>query len=753
MWGCGTQLTDADDAMLGILGYSRQELENGAIDWRSRTPPEYLHLDEAGIAQAASSGGFTVPYRKEFIRKDGTRIPVLLVCAFTSLEAGTWMGYVVDLTPGPAGLDSTPSAVTPAPSDGPEAFYVRLVGELVRERTRLVATLDHIATPIWSVDPSYRLLGANLAFQEAQSRLSGRHMEIGESVLSSDFPESELRRWQGWYDRAFGGEVVTGNTELFHQGQIIRHDHLLSPIRDESGVTHGVSVVAHDVSQRCNMEDALRASEERFRSLAQASPLGIFETDADGHLRFVNQRMLEIWDHINPADSQHAILHLVHSGDLSRVREAWRNSFRTGHRFESEHRLTVGSLGERFVHVWVAAIRKDDVTVGYVGSVEDATERRAIADRSQRRARMESLGTLAGGVAHDFNNMLAVVMGHTELALAEPDVPVAIREALGEVSTASQRAAELVRQILTFSRQVDHPQTVIDVAQMVVEAARLLKALLANRVQFTVSLPTAPLPVLGNFGALQQALVNLCVNAEHATRGIDAPRIDLALRADVVNSVPVARLSVTDNGRGMSREVADRIFEPFFTTKRPGEGTGMGLAVVHGTIQEHGGSIAVRSTLGHGTTFDIVLPLSTEALSEASVETLSESGSGSILLVEDERPLAKVVARTLERAGYSVSTCHDGLEALALLERNGTSPDLVLTDLVMPRLSGRELAASLEPLFPGLPVLIMSGFAKEDEEAGPMPCNVRRVLQKPLSRHLLLDAVARALEGESDSVR
>jgi signal transduction histidine kinase/CheY-like chemotaxis protein len=437
----------------------------------------------------------------------------------------------------------------------------------------------------------------------------------------------------------------------------------------------------------------------------------------------------------------------VHPDDAANVAARWTAARETATELRLEHRIVLPGGVERHLRVWAAPLHDAGGEGGFVGSVEDETERRAAADRAQRRVRMESLGTLAGGVAHDFNNMLSVVLGYTDLARADADDGENVRVALEEIRTASLRARELVSQILTFSRQAEQERGRVDLTALVAESGRLLRAILPPHVEFTVRAPAEPVWVQGNVAALQQVIVNLCINAGHALRGVARPSIAVTLASGYEDAVPVAHLTVRDNGCGMSRAIADRIFEPFFTTKPVGEGTGMGLAVVHGTVVEHGGFIRVHSVPDVGTTFEIALPLATEAAEVRLPVRTPRPGAGRVLLVEDERAVARVLTRTLEHAGYTVIGSHDGLDALRLLDALQVPPDLVVSDVSMPRMSGDRLAEELAVRMPGLPVLLMTGFSRDVRLDGPVGGNVREVLQKPITSDQLLDAIARITVG------
>ncbi|WP_309671179.1 PAS domain S-box protein [Gemmatimonas sp.] len=751
MWGTGAQITAADDAFLRIIGYTQDELAAGRIDWRALTPPEFLHLDDAEMRQAAASGGFTVPYEKEFFRKDGSRVPVLLVCAFIPDQPDHWMGHAVDLSPrrrSPAPpLTHLPQPIAPAPDE----FYRRLVGELVNERNRLRTVLDNTPTPIWVVDREYRLQSANAAFNAVIEQMTNRRPEVGDSVFVDSTDATMRDHWKSWYDGALQGTVVHGSARTTFGGIDYVRDHTVSPMFDQTGEVYGVSVVSHDVTARIVSEDALRVSESRFRTLASASSLGIFLADPTGQFQYVNERLASMLGVSTDASRTGGILVHVHPEDRDRVSDELAGASRAGTDLITEFRVrrigVHGSEEDRAFRLWLAAVTESERCTGFVGTVEDQTERLTSAAQAKQSERMESLGALAGGIAHDFNNMLAVVLANVDLALGEPNVPAAVVDELESIGIASTRARELIRQILTFSRQADTPYGALDLTALAVESVRLMRSTMSTRVHLEVALPKEPVNISGNASELQQMLVNLCVNAEHAVRATHSPAVAVTLHTEFdATGRQVAVLTVQDNGIGMSAETARRIFEPFFTTKAMGEGNGMGLAVAHGAVLAHGGTISVNTALGEGTSFRIELPLAdrepTPRVPEAS--TISTSG-GTLLLVDDEPFLARALAKALQRRGYTVVTSHDGEDALRQLDQGTVRPDLILSDVSMPNMSGDRLAEELRVRYPAVPVVLMTGFSRDVSPDGPRGANVVEVVQKPMSIDTLVEIITSAL--------
>ena len=399
------------------------------------------------------------------------------------------------------------------------------------------------------------------------------------------------------------------------------------------------------------------------------------------------------------------------------------------------------------MRVWAAPIRDGDAVVGFAGSIEDDTEHRELAARLGQREKMESLGTLAGGVAHDFNNMLGIVLGHTELALAEHRNLQAVHENLREIRTASVRARDLVQQILAFSRRAERAQAPVDLRQLAAESIKLLRSAFPASVTIDARLTAQPVSVLGDASALQQIIVNLCTNAEHAMRSKGGGVLTVTLDAE--GTAPTGRmlLTVSDSGAGMTPEVYARAFEPFFTTKSVGEGTGMGLAVVHGVVSSYGGTIAVDSTVGVGTTVRVALPLtSAPAPTPAQTPDAPKSQrSGRILLAEDEPALSRFAERALAREGYAVTVCHDGLLALEQFQQSPAAFDAVLTDLTMPGLSGDRLALAIKHIRNDVPIVLMTGFSQTLTARNSQEHGIDVLLDKPFSARDLVGAIAKAL--------
>jgi len=398
---------------------------------------------------------------------------------------------------------------------------------------------------------------------------------------------------------------------------------------------------------------------------------------------------------------------------------------------------------------------------GVAITLRDISESKRLEAQLAQAVKLEAIGRLAGGVAHDFNNLLTAISGYGEVALAQlaPDSPV--RADLEEILRAGDRAAALTRQLLAFSRRQALNRQAIDVNDVVLETTAMLGRVLGADVRLLTELAAAVPPVLADPSQIQQLVMNLALNARDAlpgggevavrTRVVVLDEEDARRRVGVRAGRFVA-LEVHDDGVGMDAATRARVFEPFFTTKPPGKGTGLGLAIVYGIVQQSNGHIAVDSAPGQGARFEVLLPAHDGARDEAAPAAAlprTTAGRGrTILLAEDEEPLRKLIERVLGSAGYRMLVGRDGAEALELAQRHAGEYDLLVTDVVMPRLGGRALAAQLRIVHPGLPVLFVSGFDAEGARASAADPSPSDFLAKPFTPEALLtrvrDLLARA---------
>jgi two-component system cell cycle sensor histidine kinase/response regulator CckA len=392
----------------------------------------------------------------------------------------------------------------------------------------------------------------------------------------------------------------------------------------------------------------------------------------------------------------------------------------------------------------------------------DQEKTRLEADLRQAH-KMEAVGTLAGGIAHDFNNILAAIMGYVEIAKINlADRPDAMSN-LDKVLAATERAKTMVNQILAFSRKSEPSRKPVSLGQAVKDALDLLRSSIPKTIEFQVSLDAKNDIILGDSTQIQQVLMNLCTNAAHAmeekggilsvaTKSLTLTAADLAQQPGTTPG-PHVQVSVTDTGHGIPENIRDRIFDPYFTNKSPGKGTGMGLAVVHGIVRNHGGAIHMDSTPGVGTMFSVQFPLIDESAAPRHRDAGDlPKGSERVFFVDDEPELVDIAAQMLNHLGYRVTTFSDPREALAAFEEDPERVDLVITDLTMPHMTGTRLVASLQELRPGIPILLCTGYSDTVSADSARGMGISGFMMKPLSIHDMAAAIRRALASPPQAV-
>ncbi len=512
-----------------------------------------------------------------------------------------------------------------------------------------------------------------------------------------------------------------------------------------------IAATTQDVTLARRSAEALQASEERYRSLVDNLDDVVFSTDLDGIITFVNPSVSRFGYRREEVIGRSRD-DFMHPDDLPRLRELARREPPT--HGPIEYRI-VGAAGR--VHTVRSATHPLVVgatVVGATGVIVDLTTQRETEEQLRAAQRMEAVGRLAGGVAHDFNNLLTVILSYTQLAKASIGRDDPLRGDLGEIERAAQRAESLTRQLLAFSRrQVLRPERV-SLNDLVGGLSKMLQRLIGEHVELSVDVSPQLFDVQADRGQVEQVIMNLVLNARDAMPGggrvkITAGSVTLdGARAEAlqISDGPYAELSVIDTGHGMEDATRARIFEPFFTTKPVGKGTGLGLSMVYGLVKQSGGAVIVESEPGKGATFRVYLPRykgeSVESPRPASVH--AAPGSETILFVEDEGALRSAASRMLSSTGYQVITAADAFEALRLVEEHGPRIRLVVTDVVMPGMNGRELADRLARLCPDLKVLFTSGYT--DETIAEHDVLGRAFLPKPYEMRALTASVRRLLD-------
>ena len=539
----------------------------------------------------------------------------------------------------------------------------------------------------------------------------------------------------------------------------VRWYHLaVSALRDESGATVGRLFHLHDVTERKRVEDALRESEKnlrtsesKYRNLIEVAPEAISVVE-NQNIIFCNSRLLDMLGYTHEEMIGMEFRPLIHKDDLSRATE----------------RYVVRSTG-KFIPKTVQRLVKKDGEIIWVDTIgqriewegrpavlyfsSDITEKKRLEELFAQAQKMEAIGRLAGGVAHDFNNMLQVILGFCSMMKSYPNDRNAILNDLRVIEDSAQRAASLTQQLLAFSRKQMVQPKVIDLGELVQQSKKMLGRVLGEDIALTVVLGEEASRVKADAAQIQQVIMNLALNARDAMPegGTITISIDnVSLLEAMGHEIPAGdyvRLTVSDIGHGMDVSTMDHLFEPFFTTKGLGKGTGLGLSIVYGIVKQCEGYIKVESKICAGSTFTIHLPRVCEPTedSKARAEEESHHGSASILLVEDEASVRKLVRMILEKGGYTVTEAESGEEAIKVCRAHPEGFDLLITDIVLTGMRGRKVADSVRHFFPRVQMIYMSGYS--DNSDAPQQESVS-FLKKPFSSTELLAQVKKTLAVE-----
>ncbi len=526
---------------------------------------------------------------------------------------------------------------------------------------------------------------------------------------------------------------------------------------DDQGKLQRLVHVARDVS------DLVRAENERARlmtAIDQASEC-VCITDDQGYIQYVNPAFMQKLG--KTTEELHGEL-LCHVADWeeNESSRAMRGAVLEGSGW-SGHLRRLGAdetiLEEK---VSVSPVRdKEGRLINFVAISRDISREVALEGRLHQAMKMEAIGTLAGGIAHDFNNILSAVLGYAEMVSLQLAADDPVKQDVGQIIAAGNRAAELVNQILTFSRKEEEDLRPVKLQFVVKEALKLLRSSLPTTIELRQDIDSTCSSVLADPTRIHQVLMNLCTNAKQAMGeqgGVLQVSLKELSRGSVGSpglppSIEQGRwldLMVGDTGNGMGSHIREKIFDPFFTTKEKGEGTGLGLSVVHGIVKSHGGEITVQSQPGKGSTFHVYLPVIDGELQEDSAAAVSPplpTGREHILIVDDEPLLVDVIGGTLTSLGYSVLTCTDSQAALEKFYDHADEIDCIITDMTMPHLTGIELAQSVLAACPEMPIILCTGYSEYIRAGQARKIGIREFVAKPVDNKTLAEVVRKVLDS------
>ena len=766
------QVTRINSEFTRMFGFTLEEALGRPLD-ELVVPPD--RTAESDWIQEAVEKGQKVTLETKRRRKDGTLVDVSVSCAPVMVGAkrvGICVLYRdIEEHKRAQTLSSALYRIAERTSAAShlQGFYAsihNIVGELMNARNFYIALYDpatELLTFPHFVDehdpaPAPKRLGRGLTEYVLRT---GEPLLATPKVFEELVAKGEVELigapsldWMGVPLRAgsqtFGVLVVQSYREDVRFGE-----------RDKEVLTFVSQQLASAIDHKRH-EEALRQSESRYRSLVQSAVYGIYRSSVDGRFLDVNPALIHMLGYdsadevvkldpqrevfVDPEEHERLLQEFHRTGCLDSAEVRWKR--------KDGSVITVRLSGR-------AATELDEADQALEIIAEDITERRALEDQFRQAQKMEAVGRLAGGVAHDFNNLLMVVSGYTEVLMEALDENHPLLVKVQAIQQAADRATTLTRQLLAFSRKQLLELKVVDVNSIVADMERLLRPLIGENIDLTTRLTPNVGHTRADAGQLEQVIMNLVVNAKDAMP--DGGRIliqtseadpDTARREhSLIEPGAYILLSVSDTGAGMDRETQSRIFEPFFTTKEKGKGTGLGLSTVYGIVKQGGGYIFAQSEPGCGTTFRIYLPRVADPADSPRVDKHSQAaagGSETVLLVEDEESVRELVRETLKTRGYTVIEASDGIAGMRVSEEYQGNIEILITDVVMPGMSGRELAKRVAAARPNIRVLYLSGYTEDAiiHEGALEPGT--GFLQKPFTLQVLARKVREVLQGESD---
>jgi len=631
------------------------------------------------------------------------------------------------------------------------------LGESERRFREVLEKVDLLAA---TIDAEGRIIFCN----DFLLALTGRQ---GEEVLGKNwfhiFVGEEQREAQVKAHREF---MSQGEIPLHRENEIVKRDGSALLIRWTNTLLHdlygkviGATGIGEDITEKRQAEDALRESEEKYRKILETIVDGYHESDLEGNLTLVNDSLCRIGGYSREELVGVNYRLLMDSHDAKLVSSAYNDVYRTGKANPGIGFQIIRKDGEkRHVVVSVAPARdKGGNPCGFRGIFRDVTDQIQLQRQLLQAQKMEAIGTLAGGIAHDFNNLLMIILGYSDMLLHGRNPGDKAYDALRHIRQAATEGGDLVKRILAFSRKIEPEFRLMDLNQEIRRIHNLLNRTIPKMIETELILDQDLRTVKADPVLLEHVVLNLAVNAQHAMP--EGGRLvietqNVTLREDYcrnhleVKPGKYVMLSVSDTGEGIEKDIQDRIFDPFFTTKEEEGGTGLGLSMVHGIVTLHGGHVRCYSEPRLGTIFKVYLPVVPgEVLS--GVDTTMEMpafGSETILLVDDETRVREIAADLLAMAGYTVLTAGNGLEALEVYQQNRGEISLVILDLIMPKMGGKQCLEELLKIDPDVKVLVATGYSANGPTKAIVEAGAKASIIKPFDMKMLLKAVRDALD-------
>jgi len=711
-------LMDVNERFCEISGYSRDELigKNSRILYP--TDEDYEFVGREKYKQINEGGIGTVETRIK--RKDGEILNIIM--SSTPLD-------ITDLS---VGVTFTALDIT-ARKRAEEA--------LVESEKKYKSLADSLPQVVFETDIEGNLIYVNRVSFDLFG-YTQQDFDQGLNALQMLIPEDRKRSIEDI------GHTLRGVTLGGQEYTALRKDGKTFPVIIHSsciisdGKAVGLRGIIVDLSTLKQTEDALRESEARLRSILDSVQAGIIIIDVKTHeIIDVNSAAVEMIG----ASKENIIGSVCHKY-ICPAEVGKCPITDLGQKIDHSERLLLKGSSEGIPVLKTVSSMIINGKEHLLESFIDITDRKRLESQLQQAQKMEAIGTLAGGIAHDFNNILSPIMIHSEMAMMEVGTDSPIQQHLRNIYIACERARNLVKQILTFARKREEEKAAIRISPILKETVNFLRSTIPSTINIRYNFNAEHDTVLADPTQINQIVMNLCTNSAHAMRGKEGI-LEINLVDEYIDSNGIKqfagldaghylRLSVIDTGCGIPSHIIDKVFEPYFTTKEPGEGTGMGLAVVHGIIKNHGGYIGIESEVGTGTTFFVLLPIyKTKVSMPTEVKMGIPRGKEHILVVDDEKMITDIIQSVLENLGYTVTARTSSIEALEAFRNNPDRYDLVITDMTMPNMTGKDLAKELLTIQPNIPIILCTGFSEQIDETRAKEIGIKAFVMKPVVMH------------------